>query len=213
MNVKEHFACKFAKTEFRTISSFDGKDSDYHRLTLYSDGHVAAFLSRNLSLVWPPSRRYSLQGNKWIFSFSGCDIGCGKFDSFLYSLVDPKMNAATILWVFVGSGLGGVVRFLISWFFKQNLPNTFPWGTLVINILACALAGWVVSKNFQTSFQEVPLTVILLVGFCGGFSTFSTFGLETWQLISKGSMIAAVVYVMSSVVLGVLAFALAMRPN
>ncbi len=123
------------------------------------------------------------------------------------------MNAATIFWVFVGSGLGGVVRFLISWFFKQNLPATFPWGTLIINILACALAGWVVSKNFQTSILEVPLTVILVVGFCGGFSTFSTFGLETWQLISKGSMIAAVVYILSSVVLGVLAFALAVKPN
>lgn len=213
MNVKEHFASKFAKTEFRTISLNDGKDSDYHWLTFNYNRITVAFLSGNLSLVWPPARRYSLQGNKWIFSFSGCDIGCGKFASFLYSLVDPKMNAATILWVFVGSGLGGVVRFLISWFFKQNLPATFPWGTLVINILACALAGWVVSKNFQTSLQEVPLTVILLVGFCGGFSTFSTFGLETWQLLSKGQSYAAIGYVLASVLLGILAFALTLRTS
>lgn len=121
------------------------------------------------------------------------------------------MKLATILWVFAGSGFGGVVRFVISWFFRQNISSVFPWGTLVINILACSLAGWVVSKNLETSFQEVPVTVILLVGFCGGFSTFSTFGLETWQLISKGQMFAAVGYVLSSVLLGLVAFYLTVR--
>ena len=121
------------------------------------------------------------------------------------------MNFASIVWVFIGSGLGGVVRFVISWFFKQNLPTLFPWGTLTINILACSLAGWVVSKNLQTNLLGAPVSVILLVGFCGGFSTFSTFGLETWQLISKGQIFAAAGYVLASVLFGVMAFALTIR--
>jgi len=77
MNVKEYFASKFAKTEFRTISLTDGKDSDYHWLTFYFDRIAVAFLSRNLSMVWPYARRHSLQGDKWFFSFSDCDIHCG----------------------------------------------------------------------------------------------------------------------------------------
>jgi len=56
MNVKEHFASKFAKTEFRSISSSDGKDSDNHWLTFYSDRIAVAFLSRNLSLDRPHAR-------------------------------------------------------------------------------------------------------------------------------------------------------------
>ncbi|HOY96191.1 MAG TPA: fluoride efflux transporter CrcB [Catalimonadaceae bacterium] len=121
------------------------------------------------------------------------------------------MNFASIVWVFIGSGLGGVARFVISWFFRQNLPTLFPWGTLTINILACSLAGWVVSKNLQANLLGAPVSVILLVGFCGGFSTFSTFGLETWQLISKGQIFAAAGYVLASVLFGVMAFALTIR--
>jgi CrcB protein len=211
MKAKKHFACKFAKTEFLIFHSHDRKDSDNHWYHLPSVGFCPLFLSRNIPLDRASPGRHSRRRFFRIVSFSTGHLSFGKCVVFSYSLADPAMNAATIFWVFLGSGTGGVARLVLGWLFRQHWPSAFPWGTLTINVLACALAGLVVSRNDAFSIQQVPLSTILLVGFCGGFSTFSTFGLETWQLMTRGNTVGALAYVLFSVVAGLLAFALCMK--
>jgi len=115
------------------------------------------------------------------------------------------------LWVFVGGGLGSTARYGLA----QLLPPTslaegnFPWATLLANLLACLVLGIglglagkeVLSRSFQ---------IFLLTGFCGGFSTFSTFSAELLVLGEEGYPGVALLYLLASLVLGVLALWLAL---
>ena len=89
--------------------------------------------------------------------------------------------------VFIGGGLGSICRFGISLFMK-NQGYVFPMATLLANALSCivlgTLVGWTI-KNGNTSDVQKYL---LMTGFCGGFSTFSTFTNETFQLLQDGNL-------------------------
>lgn len=103
--------------------------------------------------------------------------------------------------VFVGGGLGSMLRFGLSrWL---NPPeNAFPWGTFSANILACVIFafGFVwLSKKVNVS---EPIQLMLLVGFCGGFSTFSTFSIETFRLLENQQFGEAFLYVSASIFVG-----------
>ena len=82
-----------------------------------------------------------------------------------------------IVLVGIGSCLGGICRYLISLFIGHP-QSGFPWGTFVVNIIGCLLIGilWGVTSRFQNFAQAFSL--LLMVGFCGGFTTFSTFSKE-----------------------------------
>ena len=104
-----------------------------------------------------------------------------------------------MLVVFLGGGTGAILRYLISSIFNKKY---MPWGTFVVNVLGCFIFGMFVS------FLSDPYnTVLLMTGFCGGFTTFSTFASETAHLFtgSKKDFIQGVIYLTSSVVLGVFA--------
>jgi CrcB protein len=94
------------------------------------------------------------------------------------------MKISHFLLVFAGSGLGGIVRIFIS---GRLFPHShFPFGTLAVNILACFLAGFFWAHP-QVSHPVNPSRQLLLIsGFCGGFSTFSAFGLDLLSLQQKG---------------------------
>lgn len=108
--------------------------------------------------------------------------------------------------VALGSATGGVVRFLLS-----SLPHTvggFPWATFSINVggslLIGAVSGLVGRFCAGTSAGEI-IRAVAIVGFCGGFTTFSTFSNDTFRMLSSGQWPQAVAYAFGSVVAGVTA--------
>ena len=107
-----------------------------------------------------------------------------------------------IIAVGAGGFLGSVFRYLIS-LIPVSEATVFPIKTFIINIIGCILIGAIavsVSKNVEMSPQ---MLLFLKVGLCGGFTTFSTFALETANLMKAGHMGAALLYVVLSVLVGV----------
>lgn len=115
---------------------------------------------------------------------------------------------AKILLLMAGGGLGTLARYLLAGATAQTFGARFPYGTLVVNLLGCFLAGFLVIliENKFSSFAHAK--VLILVGFLGAFTTFSTFILETAHLIRSGQHAVAFANVMISVAIGFLLFEL-----
>lgn len=105
----------------------------------------------------------------------------------------------SLIAIFIGSGLGGIVRFGISKLVFRFAPN-FPLGTLIVNIIACFMVGLLIQFFREKNHNEI-LSYLFVVGFCGGFSTFSTFGFETLELFRQQQYGFAFANVALSVVL------------
>ena len=121
------------------------------------------------------------------------------------------MKPIDFIWVFIGSGFGGSLRFLLGNVIGRT--ERFPLSTFVINILACLIAGFLVSRIGFNSLRTMDLRLLLITGFCGGFSTFSAFGIETFDLMQKGFWFSASVYVASSIFAGLIGIWLGGRLN
>jgi len=107
------------------------------------------------------------------------------------------------LFVFLGGGLGAIARYSISKIIPTG-TNGFPFGTWVANIISCIILGFLLSKLLE---KELSTTyqLLLITGFCGGFSTFSTFSAETLQLLQNGQSHIAISYVAASILVCLLA--------
>ena len=107
------------------------------------------------------------------------------------------------LLVFLGSGLGGSFRFFISSLLNKFTTISFPFGTLTVNILGSFLLG-VLFFGFDTKEYFSPeLKLLLAVGFCGGFTTFSTFSLETVNLIKDSHYLFASLNIFGNLILSI----------
>ena len=115
-----------------------------------------------------------------------------------------------IVIVGIGSGIGGICRYLIS-LAMNHAGNGFPWGTFAVNVAGCLLIGilWGVTSRFQN--VSPSLSLFLMVGFCGGFTTFSTFSKEGLTMLQANTYILFSLYAIGSVVLGIMAVALGYR--
>lgn len=118
------------------------------------------------------------------------------------------MNALNLLAVFLGSGLGGVCRYLLSKIIQTHCAaGLFPWGTFVVNVAGCFLIGlfYGISDNSGISGMLSPqLRLMLTVGFCGGFTTFSTFVNENYLLFQSSNFLLVCGYVAASIIVGFL---------
>lgn len=105
--------------------------------------------------------------------------------------------------VFLGGGLGAAARHGVNLLFARMVGFTFPFGTLTINFLGSFLMGAIIGYLAVKGALPQHGRLFLATGVLGGFTTFSTFSLETVLLYERGQHIAASLYVMSSVGLGV----------
>lgn len=117
------------------------------------------------------------------------------------------MNWIFILAVALGGALGSMARYLVGIGSGKLFGLGFPWGTLIINIVGSMLIGAFAGMfAFKWDLPQA-LRIFLTVGICGGFTTFSTFSLDTYYLIERGELAAAGFYVGSSVVLSIIGLA------
>lgn len=110
-----------------------------------------------------------------------------------------------ILWVGIGSMAGGISRYLLSSGIRQWLPGIFPWGTLLINLSGCFLIGILAGLFNSTSYFSENHKLLLTIGFCGSFTTFSTFSLDSLLLLSSKAYLLTGLNITISVAGGLLA--------
>jgi len=107
----------------------------------------------------------------------------------------------------LGGSLGAVARWgLHRWVDGRILPDSpFPWGLLLVNVLGCFLFGWLFALLEARAWATEALRLALFTGFLGSFTTFSTFGWNTLELLRGGQAALALGNVAASVVLGIAA--------
>lgn len=110
-----------------------------------------------------------------------------------------------LLLVAVGGSLGSVLRYLVSVFTERWVRMSFPIGTFIVNILGCLLIGFLVGWFDKSKVINNDLRWLLITGFCGGFTTFSAFGYENIRLMQSGNTSWALIYILSSLIIGLLA--------
>jgi fluoride exporter len=111
-----------------------------------------------------------------------------------------------MLWyIALGSAIGGMSRYLVGGAFQRLTAGTFPVGTLLVNVTGSFLLGVILRYGVDTPSLTPELRAFLTVGFCGGYTTFSTFSFETAALMEDGEWTRAASYVALSVGVSVLA--------
>lgn len=108
----------------------------------------------------------------------------------------------------VGSLAGGFARYYLAGFVYRLVGSIFPYGTLAVNLVGCFLIGFLSMLTEKKFLIGPEARLLLMIGFCGAFTTFSTFMLETANLVRDGEMAQALLNVVLSVVAGYLVFRL-----
>jgi CrcB protein len=113
------------------------------------------------------------------------------------------MMILALILVFVGGAIGSMCRFWLSGFVAERFEETFPYGTLIVNLVGSWIiglaAGWV--AHFNDPFWASAAKQLLMVGICGGLTTFSSFSLQTWNLMLSGRWGSAFTNVLVSTIL------------
>ncbi|WP_353126200.1 fluoride efflux transporter CrcB [Parapedobacter pyrenivorans] len=108
-----------------------------------------------------------------------------------------------LILVGIGGGLGSMLRFLVSVSTSRFVHGTFPLPTLLVNLSGCFLIGVLVGIFSQPPYVSNNMRFLLITGFCGGYTTFSTFAHENLLLIENQQIPLAIGYTLLSVVLGI----------
>ena len=107
--------------------------------------------------------------------------------------------------VFMGSGFGGVLRYVVQLFFIDRGFINFPAGTFTVNIIGCFLIGLFNAIADKNNMMSPDVRLALTTGFCGGFTTFSTFANENITLLRNGDYLLFSTYTLSSFIVGIAA--------
>lgn len=105
------------------------------------------------------------------------------------------MHWGTLAAVAIGGAIGAVARYGLAWWTLTRLPNTFPYGTLAVNVLGCALIGLFYPLSLNASLLTPYTRSFVAIGLLGAFTTYSTFALEAWVLFREGSYHMGALYV------------------
>mgnify|MGYP000556997339 FL=1 len=109
-----------------------------------------------------------------------------------------------VLLVFIGGGTGSALRYLVGKIFN-NTTQGFPWGTFSVNIIGSLLIGILMGMALKNSSLSENQTLLLVTGFCGGFTTFSAFAYENQVFLKEGDFTNFFIYTLGSIGLGLLA--------
>ncbi len=111
----------------------------------------------------------------------------------------------SILFVGFGGFIGTVARFLISRYFQENVASVFPWSTFVVNIIGSLIIGIVFGISEKGNFLSPEIRLFLTVGFCGGFTTFSSLANDAFMLLKQQEWIRFALYTSFSFFIGLVA--------
>lgn len=111
----------------------------------------------------------------------------------------------TVFVVALGGAIGSVLRYLTAVMVQKYYAHVFPLATLLTNVIGCLLIGIFVGWLSKHQLPDTNLKWFLITGFCGGYTTFSAFGLENVSLLQSGNSGYALLYIATSVVIGLAA--------
>ena len=109
-----------------------------------------------------------------------------------------------VLWISIGAILGANLRYWIGDWVAQRFGSSFPLGTLLINLSGSFLLGLVVSMTLENFIIDPRLRLLLMIGFLGSYTTFSTYAYESVALLSQGQWALGLINLLGSSVLGVI---------
>ena len=110
-----------------------------------------------------------------------------------------------VLFVGLGGGIGSILRFLTSVLINKYWTHPFPFATFTVNIVGCILIGLFIGLSERYGVLNGDLKFLLITGFCGGYTTFSTFSFENLLLYQNGYYFTLIAYIFLSIVFGLFA--------
>lgn len=110
----------------------------------------------------------------------------------------------SILLIGLGGGAGSIFRFLVSHFTRKYWGSGFPLATFLVNVSGCLLIGLLLGFMLKSQNLSTDFKMLLVVGFCGGYTTFSAFALENFEFIQAEKYMMSILYILGSVVVGVI---------
>lgn len=111
--------------------------------------------------------------------------------------------------VFIGAGIGGSMRYLISDYAAKNLSVYFPFGTLIVNLIGSLILGFMIFGFDEKGLINDKVKLFIGIGFCGGLTTFSTFSYETFYLLKDTQFLHATINITLNVLTTILGIYLA----
>jgi len=111
----------------------------------------------------------------------------------------------SVLIIWLGGGLGSVLRYLVQYGVSKLVTVTFPAGTFLVNITGCFIIGLLYGLAERYASFTVEWRLLLITGLCGGYTTFSSFSYESISLFRQGNYMYFILYVVLSVVIGLFA--------
>lgn len=117
--------------------------------------------------------------------------------------MNPSFAMIASLWIAAGGALGSVARYWMAVAVARLAGETFPWGTLLINIIGSFVIAYFGAMTLPDGARpgSVEMRLFVMVGICGGFTTFSSFSLQTIELLRGGEVGRAIAYILGSVAL------------